>query len=155
MTPAVKKLEQLQIPFLLHEYQHDPGNSAYGDEAVHKLSLDPRQVFKTLVTSPDGKQLVVAIVPVANSLNLKALAKCLGHKKMSMADKALVSRTTGYQLGGVSPIGQKKPLPTVIDQSAATFAKVFVSGGRRGLEIELAPADLCTLTQAQYYAIAQ
>lgn len=155
MTPAVNKLHQLKIQFTLHEYEHDENNQAYGDEAVAKLGLDASRVFKTLVVTAEGANLAVGVVPVTSLLNLKALAKVLGCKKVAMADKQAVVRSTGYVLGGVSPMGQKKPLTTIIDSSARQFNTIFVSGGRRGLEIELTPTDLQSATNAKFAAIAQ
>jgi Cys-tRNA(Pro)/Cys-tRNA(Cys) deacylase len=155
MTPAINYAKQRGVAHRVHEYAHDPDNTAYGTEAAEKLGLAQSQVFKTLVVSLDGKELVVAVVPVAVQLSLKQLAKAAGAKKAAMADKGLVERTTGYVLGGVSPLGQKKRLRTFIDASAEGQASLFVSAGRRGLEIELAPADLKTLTGGQFVAIAQ
>ena len=134
----------------MHEYKHDPKAQSYGLEAAEKLGLNPSQVFKTLVVETDSKQLVVAVLPVNQQLNLKSLAKAVGAKKAVMAAQQLVERSTGYILGGVSPLAQKKRLATVIDSSAKTFETIFVSAGRRGLEIELAAGILCELTQGQF-----
>lgn len=153
MTPAVDLVRKEGIAHTLHEYAHDPKSESYGTEAAEKLGLDPDQVFKTLVAETDTGELVVAIVPVSGSLNLKQLAKAARAKKAAMADKQKVQRTTGYVLGGVSPLGQKKALRTVIDESAQAFDSIHVSAGRRGLEIELAPADLTDLTRASFAPI--
>ncbi|GGY60589.1 Cys-tRNA(Pro) deacylase [Marinobacter zhanjiangensis] len=153
MTPAIDLARQVGITHQVHEYDHDPKSDSYGTEAAEKLGVDPDQVFKTLVVETDAGELVVAIVPVSNSLNLKRVAKAAKAKKVVMADKQKVQRTTGYVLGGVSPLGQKKALKTVIDESAQTFDTIHVSAGRRGLEIELAPADLASLTRASFATI--
>ncbi|HAC28987.1 MAG TPA: Cys-tRNA(Pro) deacylase, partial [Marinobacter hydrocarbonoclasticus] len=141
MTPAINAAKQARVNYTIHEYEHDPAAESYGEEAAEKIGANPAQVFKTLVVSLDGKDLAVGIVPVTAMLGLKQIAKAAGAKKALMADKQLVQRTTGYVLGGVSPLGQKKPLKTFIDQSAEDFETIFVSAGKRGLEIELAPAD--------------
>ncbi|MFI9464342.1 Cys-tRNA(Pro) deacylase [Streptomyces xiamenensis] len=146
-TPATVAATGAGVRFTLHAYDHDPGSSSYGEEAVRALGNDPRQVFKTLVAEVDGA-LTVAVVPVAGSLDLKALAAAVGGKRAAMADPAAAERTTGYVRGGISPLGQRKRLPTVLDASATAYGTVFVSAGRRGLEIELAPADLIALTSA-------
>ncbi|WP_114417113.1 Cys-tRNA(Pro) deacylase [Marinospirillum perlucidum] len=149
MTPAVNLLKKRKTAFQLHEYDHEPGSASYGLEAAEKLGLSPEEVFKTLVAELDSGQLVVAILPVDQQLNLKKLAKAAKAKKASLADPAKVERTTGYLLGGVSPLGQKKALPTFIHQSAEPLQQMNVSGGRRGLEIQLAPKDLLALTRGQ------
>ncbi|MCO7247071.1 Cys-tRNA(Pro) deacylase [Halomonas sp. Mc5H-6] len=149
MTPAIKSAQNAGIAFQIHEYHHDPAAESYGLEAADKLGVAAEQVFKTLVVKLDGKQLAVGIVPVTGQLNLKQIAKAAGAKKAAMAQPDDVQRTTGYVLGGVSPLGQKKRLATFIDRSAETFATIYVSAGRRGLEIELAPKDLQALSQAQ------
>jgi Cys-tRNA(Pro)/Cys-tRNA(Cys) deacylase len=155
MTPAINLAKKAKIAFKIHEYAHDPANEAYGLEAAEKLGLPPTQVFKTLVVSLDGKELAVGILPVAAMLSMKAIAKAAHAKKADMADKALVARTTGYVLGGVSPLGQKKLLKTFIDTSAAQFPTIYVSAGRRGLEIELAAQDLQQLTRGVLVALTQ
>jgi Cys-tRNA(Pro)/Cys-tRNA(Cys) deacylase len=137
-----------------HVYEHDPKHESYGLEATERLELDPATVFKTLVADVDGR-LTVAIVPVERQLDLKALAKAARGKKAQMADVKHAERTTGYVAGGISPLGQKKALPTVLDASALEHAAIHVSGGRRGLEIELAPADLQRLTNATIAAIGR
>ena len=154
MTPATKQLKKHRISFEILQYQHDTNTSSFGLEAVEKLSLDAEQVFKTLVVCCDTDQLVVAIVPVNLKLNLKSLAKTLKVKKVKMADAKRVEASTGYVLGGVSPLGQKKRLSTVIDASAEKFKHIYVSGGKRGLEIELSPNDLCEQCQAVFAHIS-
>jgi Cys-tRNA(Pro)/Cys-tRNA(Cys) deacylase len=138
----------------VHSYDHDPRHGAYGLEASDALGVAPERVFKTLVAEIDGV-LTVGVVPVAGHLDLKALAAAAGGKKAVMADVAAAERATGYVAGGISPLGQRRRLPVVIDSSALAFATIFCSGGRRGLEIELAPADLVRATGAQMAAIAQ
>ena len=155
MTPAVTVAKKAGIAFQTHEYRHDPAHASYGLEAAEKLGLDPARVFKTLVADVEGKGMVVAVLPVAHKLDLKALATAAGGKRAAMADKAQVMRSSGYVLGGVSPLGQKKKLPTYIDCSAQSLETVFVSAGRRGLEIELAPADLLMLTDARFADLCQ
>jgi Cys-tRNA(Pro)/Cys-tRNA(Cys) deacylase len=147
-TPAIVAAERAGIAFTLHDYVHDPKADSYGLEAAEKLGLDPVRVFKTLVADVDGT-LTVAIVPVGAQLDLKALGK-----RVTMADVRLAERTTGYVTGGISPLGQRKLLPTVLDESALAFATIHVSAGRRGLEIELAPADLLSLTGGEARSIA-
>ena len=139
MTPAVVAAERAGIPFTLHEYEHEAG-AAYGLEAAAKTGVDPARVFKTLVVSQDGT-LSVAIVPVAAQLDLRALGK-----RAALAERAAAERATGYVLGGISPLGQRKRLPTLLDESALAFETIFVSAGRRGLELELAPGDLLAQT---------
>ncbi|WBF66211.1 Cys-tRNA(Pro) deacylase [Desulfovibrio subterraneus] len=155
MTPAIDTAKKAKISYVVHEYHHDPDAESYGLEAAEKLNTDPARVFKTLVVSDGGKDLTVAVVPVEHQLDLKLLAKAVGAKKMAMADVKLVERTTGYVVGGVSPLGQKKRLRTVIDASAQDFETMFVSAGRRGLEIELSPADLAALTGAIFAPVAR
>jgi Cys-tRNA(Pro)/Cys-tRNA(Cys) deacylase len=145
----VTALERAKAPHTLHSYDPDhPAGQGYGEAAVAALGSDPRQVFKTLVTRVDGA-LTVAVVPVSGSLDLKALAAAAGGRKAVMADPADAERATGYVRGGISPLGQRKALPTVVDASALTFPTVMVSAGRRGLQVELAPADLVRLTRAR------
>lgn len=153
-TPAMLRLSSLGISFTVHEYQHETSERSFGLEAADKLGLDRDRVFKTLVASVDG-QLAVAVVPVSGSLDLKALATVLSAKKAELADPQLAERKTGYIVGGISPIGQKSALPTVIDETAQLFDTVFVSGGARGLDLELAPADLIRATNGQFAAIAK
>lgn len=154
MTPAINQLKRQKVSFDIHQYQHDANTESFGLEAIEKLSLNAEQVFKTLVICTDTNQLAVAIVPVMFKLNLKAIAKSLKVKKAKMADANRVEASTGYVLGGVSPIGQKKALTTVIDQSAQQFTNIFVSGGKRGLEIELSPLDLAKICRATFADIA-
>lgn len=155
MTPAIDLAKQQGIAYQVHQYQHDAAAASYGLEASEKLGLAPEQVFKTLVVQLDGKQLAVAVLPVSQQLNMKLMAKALGAKKAEMANSHDVMRSSGYVLGGVSPLGQKKRLPTVIDNSAQQYGTIYVSAGRRGLEIELAAADLCQLLQGRFAALAQ
>ena len=149
MTPAVNYLKKQRVDFTLHRYQHDPKHPSFGLEAAEKLNFEPDRVFKTLVVQIDNQELVVAIVPVNRQLNLKALARFLKVKKIAMADGKAVESATGYVLGGVSPLAQKKRLRTVIDESCLRWPTLLVSGGRRGLEIELTPNDLITLCRAE------
>jgi Cys-tRNA(Pro)/Cys-tRNA(Cys) deacylase len=155
MTPAINQAKKAKVAFHIHEYAHDPAAESYGLEAAEKLGVDPARVFKTLVTEVGPKDLVVAVLPVSRQLDLKLLAKAVGAKKIAMAEVKLVERTTGYVVGGVSPLGQKKRLPTVIDASAEALDTMYVSAGRRGLEIELSPADLAALTGASFADIAR
>jgi len=156
-TPATSALTLAGIAFTEHAYQHDPGATNFGLEAADALALstaiEPERVFKTLLADVDGR-LVVGIVPVTGKLDLKALAAAVGGKKAAMADPAIAERRTGYVVGGISPIGQKTPHPTVLDETAELWDTVFVSGGRRGLDLELAPGDLITATGAVLAAIA-
>lgn len=153
-TPATVALTRAGIDFTLHPYEHDPRAQSYGLEAAEALGVEPERVFKTLMASLDGK-LVVGIVPVTGQLDLKALARALGGSKAQMADVAAAERATGYVAGGISPVGQKRPHPTVLDESAAAYETVYVSGGRRGLDLELSPADLTAITDATNAAIAR
>ena len=155
MTPAINAAKKAKIPYTVHQYVHDPAASSYGKEAAEKLSLDEARVFKTLVVEFDNGSLAVGIIPVSAMLGMKLMAKAAGAKRAAMAEKGAVERSTGYVLGGVSPLGQKKRLPTFIDSSAADFPTIFVSAGRRGLEIELKPADLAGLTGAKFAAIRE
>jgi len=155
MTPAIDAAKKAKIPFTIHEYEHDPSAEAFGLEAAHKLGVDPARVYKTLVAAGGGKDLYVAVIPVALHLDLKKLAKALGVKKTAMGEVPIVERVTGYVVGGVSPLGQKKRLTTVIDASAQDQDTIFVSGGRRGLDMELSPHDLAALTGARFAAVAK
>ncbi|WP_339866687.1 Cys-tRNA(Pro) deacylase [Pseudohongiella nitratireducens] len=149
MTPAILLLKKTRTPHEVHEYQHDASHSSFGLEAAEKMAVPAEQVFKTLVAEVDKSRLVVAILPVSSTLNLKKLAKAAGGKKAAMADAALVEKTTGYVLGGVSPLGQKKLLPTYLDASAANFEQIYVSAGRRGLEVALPPDALLALLKGR------
>lgn len=153
-TPAIVACENAGVSFAVHDYHHDPSERSFGREAATELGLDPDRVFKTLVASLDGS-LVVAIVPVSGSLDLKALASALGGKKAELADPKLAERKTGYVVGGISPIGQKTALPTCIDETAQLFDTVFVSAGARGRDLELSPADLLRLTTGRFAPIAK
>lgn len=150
MTPAIDLLKKQRAEHRVHGYEHDPKAPSYGLEAAEKLGLEPARVFKTLLAASEKGELLVAVVPVAGSLDLKALASAAGVKKAEMADPQAAQRATGYLLGGISPLGQKKRLRTFIDQSARDFPSIFVSAGRRGLEVELAAALLAQLTSAQF-----
>jgi len=152
-TPATVALRAAGIPFTEHAYTHDPANTNFGLEAATALGLDPDRVFKTLLADVDGR-LVVGIVPVTGKLDLKRLAAAVGGKRATMADPAVAERRTGYVVGGISPIGQKTAHPTVIDETAELWDTVYVSGGRRGLDLELAPADLVRATDATLADIA-
>ncbi|MEU9357891.1 Cys-tRNA(Pro) deacylase [Streptomyces sp. NPDC051840] len=153
-TPATVALTAAGTEFTVHAYDHDPASPSYGDEAAQALGVSPDRVFKTLVADVDG-ELVVAVVPVAGSLDLKALASAVGGKRAAMADPAAAERTTGYVRGGISPLGQRKRLRTVLDESAGSHPTVCVSAGRRGLEVELSPADLAALTGASLAPIGR
>jgi Cys-tRNA(Pro)/Cys-tRNA(Cys) deacylase len=152
-TPATTLLAKQKVAHRVHAYPHDPNASSYGAEAAGALGIDATRCFKTLVVEADTG-LTVAVVPVTGSLDLKALARAVGGKRAAMADPALAERTTGYVRGGISPLGQRKRLATVVDATALAYETVYVSAGRRGLEIELAPAELVRLTGATVAAIA-
>lgn len=155
MTPAINIVKKAKIVYKVHEYTHDVSTTAYGLEAACKMGVPQAQVFKTLVVSLDHKELVDGVVPVSSMLQMKSIAKAAGAKNALMANTEDVERSTGYVLGGVSPLGQKKRLRTFIDVSAKTYETVFVSAGRRGLEIELSPTDLVVLTHGKFADIAQ
>jgi Cys-tRNA(Pro)/Cys-tRNA(Cys) deacylase len=155
MTPALDLLKKARAEHRIHSYEHDPKAASYGLEAAEKLGLQPEQVFKTLLAATERSELLVAVVPVVGSLDLKALAQAAGVKKCEMADPAAAQRSTGYLLGGISPLGQKKRLRTFIDQSAQSFNTIFVSAGRRGLEVELAASTLAEYTHSQFAGIAK
>lgn len=153
-TPATVALTRAGIRFTALAYEHDPRAAAYGLEAAEKLGIEPDRVFKTLLANVDGS-LAVAIVPVAEQLDLKALAAAVGGKRAEMADPAVAERKTGYVVGGISPIGQKVALPTVLDETAILHETILVSGGRRGLDLELSPDDLLAVTNGRYAPIAR
>lgn len=155
MTPAINAAIKNKVTHRIHEYSHDASAESYGLEAAEKLGVPGERVFKTLVVSLDSKELAVGIIPVASMLSMKLIAKAAGAKKAAMAAPADVERSTGYVLGGVSPLGQKKRLKTIIDSSASEFATVYVSAGRRGLEIELSPDDLKKLTSGLFADLCQ
>jgi Cys-tRNA(Pro)/Cys-tRNA(Cys) deacylase len=146
MTPAVNLLKKGKYTFTLHTYQHDENHPSFGLEASEKLNVPPERVFKTLVVEVSSQQLVVAVLPVNKQLSMKRVANAVSAKKAEMADKVKVQRATGYVLGGVSPLGQKKSLKTLVDTSASDFESIFISAGKRGLEIELAATDLLKAT---------
>ncbi|MHC5124504.1 Cys-tRNA(Pro) deacylase [Pseudomonas inefficax] len=155
MTPALDLLKKYRAEHSVHSYEHDPKSASYGLEAAEKLGLDPQQVFKTLLASSEKGELLVAVVPVVGTLDLKALAHAAGVKKCEMADPAAAQRATGYLVGGISPLGQKKRLRTFIDDSAQNFATIHVSAGRRGLEVELAAVVLAEHTQGKFAGIGR
>jgi Cys-tRNA(Pro)/Cys-tRNA(Cys) deacylase len=153
-TPATVVLTRAGVTFTVHAYEHDPASTSFGMEAATVLGVEPGRVFKTLLAQVDGR-LTVAVVPVDGMLDLKALAAAAGGKRAAMADPAEAERVTGYVVGGISPLGGRKPLPTVLDVSALDHGTVFVSGGRRGLDVELAATDLVRLTSAAVAVIAR
>ncbi|RCG33015.1 Cys-tRNA(Pro) deacylase [Sphaerisporangium album] len=153
-TPATVALTQAGAAFSLHPYDHDPNAQAYGEEAADALGVSYDRIFKTLVAEVESG-LAVAVVPVSGKLDLKAFAAALGGKRAAMADAAKVERVTGYVVGGISPLGQRKALPTVVDSSALEFETIYFSAGRRGLQIETAPAELVRLTRAATAPIAK
>lgn len=160
-TPATKVLTSTGVPYTLHEYELDggvapgrAGETTYGEAVAAVLGVEPERVFKTLVAATDN-ELVVAVVPVVTTLDLKALAAAVGHKKADMADVALAERTTGYVVGGISPFGQRKTLRTVVDETVELFDTIFVSAGKRGLQIEVNPTDLIEVTAATVWPIAR
>lgn len=153
-TPATVALERAGVGYLARSYDHDPAAESYGLEAASALGVEPARVFKTLLVET-GRGLSVGIVPVDRQLDLKAVAAALGVKKVALADPRDAERSTGYVVGGISPLGQKKALPTVLDRSASAFETILVSGGRRGFDLELSPGDLARLTGAVVAAIAR
>ena len=152
-TPALVALQRAGIAHTVHTYDHDPSRQNYGLEAAEALALPPASVFKTLLADVDGAP-VVAVVPVTGMLDLKALASARGAKRAHMLDPSDAERLTGYVVGGISPLGQRTTLPTVIDSSAADHSVIYVSGGRRGLDIAVAPGDLVSLIGATYAPVA-
>ena len=155
MTPAINTAKRHKVAYRVHEYCHDADSESYGLEAAQKLGVPQDRVFKTLVVNLDGRELAVGVVPVSSLLSMKGIARAFGTKKAAMADKPEVERSTGYVLGGVSPLGQKKRLRTVIDSSAKNYPTIYVSAGRRGLEIEINPEDLGKLSNGVFADIAQ
>ncbi len=155
MTPAINLAKKKKINHTVHQYEHDSSHQSFGLEAVERLGHDPKKVFKTLLFCINGqaRDLAVAIIPVEKKLNLKSAAKAMKSKKAEMADPDIAQKTTGYIVGGISPLGQKKALPTFIDASAQGQESICVSAGRRGLEIELSPQDLAQLTQANFVCL--
>lgn len=154
MTPAINLAKQRKLDYQLHEYSHDDNAPSYGREAAEKLAVDAARIFKTLVVEMESGALAVAIVPVTATLNFKKMAKAVSCKKVKMAEPKQVERSTGYVLGGVSPLGQKKRLPTILDSAAAPQDTIYVSAGRRGLEIELPPKQLAAILNASFSDIA-
>jgi Cys-tRNA(Pro)/Cys-tRNA(Cys) deacylase len=155
MTPGINILKKNKIVHKVHGYDHDPLSESYGLEAAEKLGASEARVFKTLVVSLDNKELAVGVIPVSSMLNMKLIAKAAGVKKAAMASQSDVERSTGYMLGGVSPLGQKKQLKTFLDSSAENYSTIFVSAGRRGLEIELSPGDLKQLVNGCFVKLCQ
>ena len=155
MTPAINTVKKSEVSYKIHEYFHDESSESYGLEAAEKMGIQEDRVFKTLVVSVDKNTLVVGVIPVSSMLSMKLIAKVVGSKKAIMADKSDVERTTGYVLGGISPLGQKKRLKTIIDSSVQKHSTIYVSAGRRGLEIELNPKDLIKLTDGMLAEICQ
>ncbi len=154
-TPATDALTAVGIPFKAIEYTHHDESTDFGAEAARETGIDPTHIFKTLVVSTGPRQLAVGVVPVAGRLDLKAIATALGAKKVELADPRAAERATGYVLGGLSPLGQRTPLPTVIDASAQALDTMYVSGGKRGLQLGLAPVDLAALTRATFAPIGR
>lgn len=153
-TPATTALDAAGVEHAVHAYAHDPGAASYGDEAADAMGVEPDRIFKTLLVDAGG-ELAVGVVPVTATLDLKALASALGVRKVEMADPAVAERRTGYVVGGISPIGQRLAHRTVIDETAEMWDSVYVSAGRRGLEVELAPEDLVRITGAAVAPIAR
>lgn len=157
MTPAINTAKRAKTPYILHEYTHNPSSVSYGEEAAVLLDQDPGRVFKTLLVAIEGdqKRLAVAVVPVSGQLNLKAMASALQVKKVIMAEVAAAERSTGYIVGGISPLGQKKALPLIIDEQATGYPTIFFSAGKRGLEMEMSADALAMLTRARFASIGR
>ncbi len=155
MTPAINSAKKAKIKFKTHQYEHDSSAESYGEEAAIKLNVSSDRMFKTLVVSLGNKELAVSVIPVSGQLNLKSFAAALGAKKASMANHKDAERATGYVLGGISPLGQKKRLKTVIDESALNYETIYVSAEKRGLDIELSPKDLNTVVDGKFASIAK
>ena len=153
MTPAINLLKKNKCEFKVHKYDHDTTCENYGEEAAQKLGLDEKQVYKTLLVELSPKELAVAVLPVANQLSLKEVASAFKAKKAVIANKQEAQKVTGYLLGGISPLGQKKRLKTVLDESVKNYDTIFVSGGKRGLDIEVKPEDLIKLLNAKYFKV--
>jgi Cys-tRNA(Pro)/Cys-tRNA(Cys) deacylase len=153
-TPAVAVIEAAHVAYTLHDYDVDPSLDDYGVAVAHALGVDPARVYKTLVAKIDGSDLICAVIPVERRLDPKALARAIGGRQAALADRAEAERRTGYVRGGISPLGQRRPLPIVVDQSALEHATIYVSAGKRGLQVELAPADLARLSGAQVAPVA-
>lgn len=153
MTPCIKMLKKAKVTYTIQQYQHDTTCESYGEEAAQKLGVIQERVFKTLVVQSEDT-LFVAVVPVSSKLSLKELAKVVGVKKIAMADAKIVEKSTGYVLGGVSPFGQKKRLVTVVDKSALEYETIFVSAGKRGLDVEISPQVLQTLLSSKFEGIS-
>ena len=155
MTPAINELKKHKIAFVIHKYKHDPKVTNYGLEAAQKLNLDANRVYKTLLVELNPKELVVCIIPVNKSLNIKVVASFFESKNALMANKKKKKKTTGYLLGGISAFGQKKKHRTLIDSSAKNFETIYISGGKRGLDIEINPLDIIKVLKANYEDIAE
>ena len=155
MTPAIRLLQEQKIAFTLHRYAHDATAESFGDEAAAKLGVSPERMFKTLIAHVDGDALVMTILPVAGKLDLKKLAAAGGGKKADLADPKIAEKATGYVVGGISPLGGRKTLPTFLDESACLFETIYISAGQRGLQIEIAPDALQALSNAKMVALAR
>ncbi|MFT6753478.1 MAG: Cys-tRNA(Pro)/Cys-tRNA(Cys) deacylase [Candidatus Azotimanducaceae bacterium] len=155
MTPGIELVKNAGVFYIIHEYQHDATNTSFGLEALEKMGVDSKRIFKTLLVKSEKDELIVGIIPVLEQLSMKQIAKATASKKASMADKALVQRSTGYVLGGVSPLGQKRLHVTILDSSAIDHETIFVSAGRRGMEIELQAKDLILLTKGKLFDLIQ
>jgi Cys-tRNA(Pro)/Cys-tRNA(Cys) deacylase len=155
MTPAIRLLESKGTAFTLHRFEHDPKADSFGEEAAVKLGVSTERLFKTLIAQVDGDELAMAILPVAGKLDLKKLAAALDGKKADLADPKLAEKTTGYVVGGISPLGGRKSLSTLLDETADLFETIYISAGQRGLQIEIAPYELQSLTNARVLSITK